>query len=56
MWISNDILETSKVIINFKEETIVWKPLMYNPKDGVKFRELIKRSNNGLPVSASDFQ
>ena len=56
MWISNDILETSKVIINFKEETIIWKPLMYTPKDGIKFRELIKKSNNGQSISASDFE
>lgn len=56
MWSSNDILETEKVIVNFAEETITWKPGMFNPKDANKFRMLIESSNNGSPVTASDFQ
>ncbi len=56
MWKSNDILETSKVVINFAEETIVWKTGMFNPKDANKFRTLIESSNNGNPITASDFE
>lgn len=56
MWKSNNILETQKVVINFAEEKITWKPGMFNPKEANKFRALIKASNNGQPVYASDFK
>lgn len=42
-----DIIENEKVIVNFLEETIVWKVGMFNPKDASKFRNIIKNINNG---------
>lgn len=47
MNICTDIIETKKVIVDFKEGTITWKPMMFNPKDGVKFRNIVDGINNG---------
>ena len=56
MWITNDILETEKVTVNFKTESITWKPNQFNPKEQIKFRAIIEGAKKGNPVHLSDFQ
>jgi len=42
-----DIVETEKVIVDFLNDTITWKPMKFNPKDSIKFLAILEGVNNG---------
>jgi hypothetical protein len=47
MFKCTDIVETEKVIVDFQKDTITWKPMMFNPKDSIKFLRILEGVNDG---------